>query len=125
VVPMHGPKGRNVVMEAADNREAAFSAIEQLTCSRQYVEQSIGTIVHSKFARHLLENDALLKVAPAIHVVPPPRALLPFSDNTSRRGARRQLSLDVDGLIIASFGHIASTKTILELIEAFCASEVG
>jgi glycosyltransferase involved in cell wall biosynthesis len=124
-VQMHGGEARKILMASADYEQASHAAIRQLTCSRLYFEQSLGAITHSRFAKQLIENTASLKVAPAVRVIPQLRSAEEPSCESSRRMARSRLSLGLDGTYVASFGHLASTKSIIQIVNAFQTSNIG
>ena len=123
VIRDHGGPARAIVRESESTQAAVRKIIERLTCSRTHVHNSIGVVVHSEFARSLLSADADLATAPRITVLHQQRKI-DERDRAARLAARKKLGLDPDELVVCTFGHVAATKGILELIEAFRSSNV-
>jgi glycosyltransferase involved in cell wall biosynthesis len=108
------------LIRADDNgSQAAYRLIGDLSCAAGLVEQSLGVIVHSRFARDIVARGAVPAIAPPIEVHRQYRAPRPAVSADDAARARARLGLPGDALLIMSFGHVAATKGVLELIAAF------
>lgn len=124
VISEQGSAARAMLL-AAKGESVAIDMIDRFPCSAFILRKSIGAIVHSKFARDILEADSQSKLHPPIAVLPQFRGIISPSERVSRAEARRKLGLSDDVLLIISLGHVAPTKGIIELVEGFLASKTG
>lgn len=124
VVRDHGGDARKVLDGDGPLERGARALIERLTCVAPHVYRSLGVIVHSAFARDLLAASTRPVISPPIAVVPQYRARIAAERRVGRRVARERLGLPETPLIVGAFGHVAGTKGVLELIEAFDRSRV-
>ena len=115
----YGGKARKLVENLKQEERIVAEMISQFTCSAVHAHRSLGVIVHSHFARELIYKDSHPSVCAEIRVLPQYRAAVPCSQKISKIEARKKLNLPTDRFLVASFGHIASTKGILELIRGF------
>lgn len=124
VIGDHGGAARAILTNSKSLQDGVLRLIMELTCSPTHVRRSLGVIVHSKFAKKLLQSDARAVYGQKIVIVP--QYVAPISkERKDRMEARKHLGLSPDGVVIASFGHVAPTKGVLDLIASFSASEVG
>jgi glycosyltransferase involved in cell wall biosynthesis len=115
----HGASRRNAVAHMSDATQMARNLIQLFPSAAVVAQRSIGVIVHSQFARRIVMADSRAAVLPEIAVIPQYRAPRQSAKRVSRAEARRQLGVLDDEILIISLGHVASTKGIIELIEAF------
>jgi glycosyltransferase involved in cell wall biosynthesis len=125
VIRDHGGRGRAIVLHSDDMRSAARKLIDKLSCSPTHVHRSLGIIVHSQFARDILVAHSRSGIAPQITVIPQYCGAISPDRKIDKASARRRLGLPVDALIVGSCGHVASSKGVLELIEAFALSQIS
>ncbi|NLH82301.1 MAG: glycosyltransferase, partial [Phyllobacteriaceae bacterium] len=124
VVRDHGGAARALLREAESLDVGARKLIQELTCSPTHVHRSVGVIVHSEYARRLLLDDCTLAIAPQISVLHQQRKAADRGP-AARLAAREKLGIVPDEFVIGTFGHVAHTKGILELIEAFRTSNAA
>ena len=88
----------------------------------QPLQNSIGVITHSNYAKNLSKEWYINKAQPNWRVIPHLRTLKRDRDKIK---ARAKLGIDKDAFIISSFGHINKTKLSHKLLEAFIASSLS
>lgn len=121
MVGEEGGAARTIVEAATDLFSAARALIDRFSCSASFVDRSIGAIVHSAFAKRVVRAVANPCAGAEIVVLQQYRAGVPSERRLDKATARDRLGLDPSVEIVATFGHVASTKGILQLIEAFLA----
>jgi glycosyltransferase involved in cell wall biosynthesis len=107
--------GRGDIEEAvaADGTELSRFGYPMI---QRVVDCSLGIIVHSKHARDVvLSHRSRCPVA----VVPHSYVPEPHSASLDVAGARRELGLDDEALLVGSFGFITPAKRIEQVLEAF------
>ncbi|WP_400767976.1 glycosyltransferase [Methylosinus sporium] len=122
MIQEHGGPARAIVLAGEGGDRTARALVDALPCSATATHRSLGVIVHSRFARNVLVGAARPGAAPQIAVLPQYRARPPRETTPSRAQARETLAIVPDSLVIVSLGHVAHTKGVLELIEAFTRS---
>ncbi|MGA4555510.1 glycosyltransferase [Methylorubrum aminovorans] len=121
VLREEGGRARRL-MAGSGTREAGVRAlIEAFSCGGGFVDASIGAIVHSRYARDTLGPVTSLRTGSRTSVIQQYRAGIAPTEMVDRTEARRVLGVPPDVEIVATFGHVASTKGIIELIAAFLA----
>lgn len=108
----YGTAGETAAEDLLHNRTPSLPYAEIPLCEG-VVEQSLATIVHSRYARdELLRRCPGAKVAVVPHGVP----LLPAGE---RAQARAELDLPQDALIIAALGNLIPEKRLEVALSAF------
>ena len=123
VIRDHGGAARRILDDENIRTTSALALIDRLTCAATHVYRSRGVIVHSEFARDLMRSAARLAIAPPIEVIPQFRARIAAERRVGRMKARELLGLPTDAVLVGSFGHVAKTKGVPQLIEAFRATK--
>lgn len=121
----HGGEARAIIQASSTLADGVRRLIADLSCSPTHVHRSIGAIVHSHYARNILYSDSNPAISGEITVLPQYVAPIANAGRKDRAAARARLGLPADKIVIASFGHVAPTKGLLELIAGFRASDVG
>lgn len=121
IIDEEGGAARDLVEGCGDAFSAARALIERFPCCASFADGSLGVIVHSGFARSVVRSVANSCTGVDIAVLQQYRAGVAMGLRIEKAVARERLGLDPAVEIVGSFGHVASTKGILELIEAFTA----
>jgi glycosyltransferase involved in cell wall biosynthesis len=109
----HGLRAvRRFLKELADGRDIGFD----YPCSLTTIRGAVGTIVHSMHARDLARRHFGENAVSHMRVLPFPRSL---PREGERIPARRRLGLSEKETIVCSFGHIAETKLVHRIIDAW------
>jgi len=113
----HGYAGLAVMYKSGD----VGSAIKEYPCNLQVIQNSLGVILHSKYAYDLIDkwysiNSLKRTIVPLL----PNHTRLP-----SRETARLSLGFKRHEFIVCSFGFIAPTKHSDRLLEAWIESEMS
>lgn len=120
-----GGAARDLIESCGDPFSMARVLIEHFSCASSFADGSLGVIVHSDFARAIVRSVANPCAGVEIAVLQQFRAGVALEHCIDKAAARERLGLDPTIEIVGSFGHVASTKGILELIEAFLACNAG
>lgn len=110
----HGPEGREWAQDVLSG--IAPETRQQPTVSRGIVNWALGTIAHNHWAAEAVRAQGTHQ--PVI-VSPIPISLDEGHAALDRAAARRQLGLQDDDLVIATFGRLTPTKRLDALLRAF------
>lgn len=91
---------------------------KEFPASRRMIEKSDGLILHSRYARRLVESHYPGLPRPHIFEIPHLRAMPKHLDSETREAIRAELGIHPHEILIASFGFLADTKQNLEFLEA-------
>lgn len=98
------------------------AAVWKFPCSRLVFEQSYGTIVHSAFSVSAARSYYGVEGDNAIRQIAQLRAM---PRQSARSAARAALQIPTDAVLVCSFGVVGQTKRNLELVRAWCTSELA
>ncbi len=102
--------------------EPGAELVRRYAASGFILRQADGVLVHSAHAKSLL--TALYGAADADRI-----AMIPFVPGEplrfDRTAARRRLGLDPNALLVCTFGAVAPSKGVTELVAGWCASEAA
>jgi len=91
-------------------------------CNFDVLTNNVGTIVHSRYAKRLADAWYGAGTSEEWEEIPllrdPPAKI-------SRDQARAFLGIDCDDFVVCSFGHVASTKLSVRILEAWAASALS
>ena len=90
-------------------------------CAQVFTE-SLGVIVHNRFAEEKLRQHFSDRVLRNLHLTPLAQKPVHLQNKTSARG---RLQIASDAIVYASFGFINQNKCIFELLDAWNASGLG
>jgi len=105
--------GYMTVQERFENQDAAAL---KYPSNLTILQQAQGVIVHSSFARQLVNQFYGQKLADSLAVIPHLRVPASPVDSTA---ARQSLGFDKKDFIICSFGHLGSIKMNQHLLDAW------
>lgn len=115
----HGEKGLAAAEEFIGGRSAPLWESDSLNypLNLKILDRSAGVIVHSEFAKNLLQKQA--SYVP-IAVVPIPAPYITSIENVEleKEKAREELKIDSEEFVISSIGYANPTKRIDKIIEA-------
>lgn len=96
--------------EGVNRRASAYP------CCGPIIGSSVGTVVHSEFARALARRWFVRERAERMTTVPLPCEV---PDEIDREGARQRLGLSVDTRLLCSFGVIAPDKCVSDVLDGW------
>jgi glycosyltransferase involved in cell wall biosynthesis len=109
-----GESGRGAAQRLLDTHRPidlwAFPLFERI------VDQSLATMVHSEFARRRIRAS---RAGARVDVVPFPVSGARRLEEIERARARRELGLDADAFVLASFGLVTPQKRLDPALTAF------
>jgi glycosyltransferase involved in cell wall biosynthesis len=109
--------GDGITAAWAALRSSEPLCLEDYPMLARVVSSSLGVIVHNHYLRGRIEALACPKVP--IAVIPMLNMMRPEAATPSRREAKEALGLDPDGMLVGTFGFIASSKRLDQALEAF------
>lgn len=113
VLESHGIKALQAF--AKDVRDS----VDKYPSNLDVIQNSVGVVVHSKYAAELAEQTYGSIPGMEFNVIPHLKHVRPQNDPSA---ARRRIGVSEDEFLVATFGFVAENKGILELVSAWAES---
>jgi glycosyltransferase involved in cell wall biosynthesis len=115
----HGSMARRILLPAREVENADYTAINEFSCNRRVLEQSIGIISHSTYHLSIFEQFYPEGILTPHRIIPHCRDIVQKINVGEMANIKSKLHIATDAFIIASFGHITYTKCCGIILRAF------
>jgi glycosyltransferase involved in cell wall biosynthesis len=115
----HGSRARKRLLPQPGKPYGAYEVITELPSSKRVLNNALGVIVHSPYNLKTIRETYPEGIASPFCVIPQPLFVPKIPNRTEKGVLRYKLGIDENAVIFASFGHVAHTKHVDMLLDAF------